>query len=135
MGRMKEELLMRDRPELIGGKKDDTGKPDISLIPYVALVHEARAFEDGQRKYSRYNFMQGFEVTRLAAACMRHVMKYLWENTFDSDSGVHHLGHARACLAMILALEANGNLTDNRYEDAKHVTNNPADRPVSYPTV
>ena len=99
----------------MSGMKHDQGKPDLSLIPYMALIHEAEAFMDGERKYGRHNFRKGFKTSRLAAAALRHVFAYYAGEQVAADSGVHHLGHARACLAMILQLEHDGAIDDDRH--------------------
>jgi hypothetical protein len=94
--------------------KHDKGKPDLSLVPYVAMIHEARAFMDGEKKYGRYNYLNGFTASRLVAAALRHIFDYMDGDDTAEDSGVHHLGHARACLAMILHLEETGGLVNDR---------------------
>jgi len=95
-------------------KKFDSGKPDLSLIPRVALDEEARAFMYGAEKYGRYNFHKGMEVSRLIAAALRHITAYNEGAELDIESHVHHLGHARACLAMILKQAELGTLIDDR---------------------
>ncbi len=52
----------------MGAKKNDNGKRDLSLIPMIALTKEAEAFEVGLRKYSRYNYCEGMEASRLISA-------------------------------------------------------------------
>lgn len=109
---------MKSRPELVqdGGTKFDQNKMDLTLIPLVALEQEARALMFGEKKYGRYNYTQGFEVSRLTAAALRHIYQYNNGDTFDSESGLHHIGHARACLAMLLHCEQLGTLRDNRFK-------------------
>lgn len=97
------------------GIKHDSGKTDLSLIPLAAIESEARALMFGEKKYGRYNYTAGFESSRLVAAALRHIYSYNNGSTFDSESGLHHIGHARACLAMLLHCEELGTLTDNRY--------------------
>lgn len=90
-------------------------KPDLSLIPPVALAHAAMAFEIGAAAYDPFNWRERAVETRTyIAAAMRHIGDYL-DGTRDApDSGVHNLGHAIACLAIILDCEEQGNLIDNR---------------------
>lgn len=97
------------------GRKDDTGKAPIALIPHVAMVEEAKAFEDGRKKYGTWNYMRGMAALRLMSAVFRHEWAWLWGELRAPDSGVHHLGHARAGLAMIMQLEEYGKLIDDRY--------------------
>ena len=96
------------------GTKHDTGKVDISLVPLVATEAEARALMFGEKKYGRYNYTQGFETSRLVAACLRHVLAYQNGEDTDPESGLSHLGHAKACLSMLLHCDQLGTLRDNR---------------------
>jgi hypothetical protein len=47
-------------------------------------------------------------------AALRHLNAWFDGEQEASDSGVHHLGHARACMAILLDAEATGNLIDDR---------------------
>ena len=98
------------------GSKHDNGKPDLSLVPFIAVSTEALALGFGEKKYGRYNYTNGFEVSRLTAAALRHIFAYNGGETFDLESGLHHIGHARATLAMLLHCEQLGTLRDNRYK-------------------
>lgn len=102
----------------MGGIKHDTGKADLSLNPYIALKEMALAFMWGEKKYNRYNYTQGFESHRLVAAAMRHLCEYQNGEDLDPEStiGSSHLGHALACIAMLLHCEELGTLTDTRYK-------------------
>lgn len=108
---------MKSRPDLVGegGLKHDDGKADLSLIPLIAIESEARALGFGEKKYGRYNYTRGFDVSRLTSAALRHIYAYNNGQDIDSESGLHHLGHARACLAMLLHCRELGTLKDNRF--------------------
>lgn len=84
------------------GVKHDQGKPDLSLLPYEFLEEVARAMMYGEKKYGRFNYQGGMEWHRPAAACLRHVTKWLAGEDLDSESGVSHLGHAGACILMLI---------------------------------
>lgn len=98
----------------MSGNKFDKDKPDLSLCPLPALEAMARAFMLGEVKYGRYNYLKGMDSHRLTAACLRHVLA--WQNGEDNDpeSGQTHLGHALACLAMLIDQQAKGVSTDTR---------------------
>lgn len=96
------------------GIKFDQGKAPMSLIPRIALVREAEAFEVGMRKYSRHNFCKGMEASRIIDALLRHATAWFEGEEFDTD-GQHHLGSVRACAAMILRTQELGTLIDDRY--------------------
>jgi Domain of unknown function (DUF5664) len=98
--------------------KDRFGLTKVSLskVPAVAIAHEAHAMMDGAGKYGAYNWREKAIIASIYIdACKRHLDAW-----FDArercapDSEVHHLGHARACLGIILDAEAVGNLIDDR---------------------
>lgn len=98
----------------MSGTKHDAGKPDLSLIPRPAAEALARALMFGAQKYGRYNYTQGFEASRLVAACLRHLLAWQDGEDCDTESGLSHLDHSIACLAMLLHCDSLGTLTDNR---------------------
>ncbi len=100
----------------MSAKKNDQGKVDLSLIPYVAQVEEAKAFMVGEEHYGRYNYCEGMEASRLMAALLRHANKWFNVEEFDPVDGQHHLGSVRACAAMILRQQELGTLIDDRYK-------------------
>lgn len=98
------------------GVKYDQGKPDYSLLTSAMLEPMTQALMYGERKYARGNFRAGFQNVRLTSAAMRHILAYLNREDNDPESGVSHLGHAMAALAMLLDNIAEGVSTDVRYE-------------------
>ena len=90
-------------------------KVSLSTVPAVAVAHEACALMDGARKYGPYNWRDKKVVARIYVdACKRHLDAWLEGQETAEDSGVHHLGHARACLAILLDAQETGNLIDDR---------------------
>lgn len=102
-------------------RKDDSSKPDLSLIPTVLLNEVAKGFQLGERKYGRDNYKAGLEATRLLAAALRHIYAVLDGEDLDPESGASHLGHAGCCLAMYLETQHLGTLKDNRYRKPEGV--------------
>jgi Domain of unknown function (DUF5664) len=95
--------------------KHDDGKPDLSLLTFEMLRPMTQAFMHGEKKYDRGNFKKGFVNTRLAAAALRHIYQWLDGQDNDEESGISHLGHAQAALAMLLDNQANGTSIEGRY--------------------
>lgn len=96
--------------DLIGVKK-----PRISLVPPTGIIHEAKAFENGAVKYGAYNYRdKKVQALIYVDAAIRHIYQWLDGEENAEDSGVHHLGHARACLNILLDAQVNGFLLDNR---------------------
>lgn len=90
-------------------------KPAMSSVPPGALIHLMKAMADGRRKYGHMNWRQKtVSSTIYYDAAMRHLMAWFDGENMATDSGVHHLGHAMACLAIILDAAANERLNDDR---------------------
>ena len=107
---------MPPNPKDIHGFK----KVDLSLIPDIAIYHGAHAFVDGAVKYGPYNWRDNAVQARVyIAACQRHLAYWAAGQETATDSEVHHLGHAIACLAILLDAQATGNLIDNRAKNLK----------------
>ncbi len=97
--------------------KDRVGatKAPLTLLPSVAVLHGAHAMSNGAAKYGAYNWRGHPVIASIYLdACLRHV--HAWHDGEEraDDSGVHHLGHALACLAILLDAQATGNLVDDR---------------------
>ena len=91
-------------------------KPAISLIPGPGLLHIASAFRDGATKYGPANWRNDpVSTSTYVDAAYRHILAYFdGRETSAEDSGVHHLGHAAACLCILLDAEEQGTLVDDR---------------------
>jgi hypothetical protein len=96
------------------GVKHDEGKAPLSLLTKESLEAEAYAFEYGAKKYSKNNYKQGLEWSRVLDAAMRHVVAFSSGESIDNESGLNHLWHAKACLAMLIYYYENKVGTDDR---------------------
>jgi len=101
-----------DNPKSIMGAT----KVPLHLNPATAAVHQAAAHADGAAKYGAYNWRSTpVAISVYVAAVKRHLDAYYDSSeTYAADSGVHHLGHAMAGLAILLDAEACGTLVDDR---------------------
>ncbi len=99
-------------------KKFDVNKIDLSLVPLLFIEQVALAFMFGEKKYGRYNFLsgKGMEWHRISAALLRHFFAWLWGEDLDKESGLSHLAHVGACLAMLVCYQSLGIGTDTRYK-------------------
>lgn len=106
-------------------------KPDLRLIPLAALIPEARAFEAGLPKYGAYNYL-GTEVRagQYVSAVLRHLLAWQDGEDFDPESGVHHLGCARANLGILLHGIAAGVFVDDRPHTLAMIAERVATSPV-----
>lgn len=92
-------------------------KPQLHLIPAVALIEEAVALKSGADKYGVNNWHEiGVKSSTYISAAMRHLLCWASGEDNDPDSGASHLAHVRACMAIVLDCEYLGNLEDDRPE-------------------
>jgi hypothetical protein len=103
--------MLGTNPKDIHGYK----KVDVSLLPSIAMLHGGHAMMDGARKYGPYNWRDNAVLARVyIAAAVRHINYWASGEELADDSSVPHLGHAIACLAILLDAQATGNLIDDR---------------------
>lgn len=105
-----------DEPDS-GNPKDAIGdlKPPLHLVPAVLDIQVAQAMRNGAEKYGPYNWREKKVRAHVyIAAARRHLAAWFDGEDVASDSGIHHLAHAAACLAILLDAEATGNLIDDR---------------------
>jgi hypothetical protein len=87
----------------------------LHLVPSPGLIATAQAMADGARKYGPYNWREeGVGATTYVSAALRHLRSWLDGEEQADDSGVHHLGHAAACIMILLDAQAVDNLVDDR---------------------
>lgn len=84
-------------------KKFDGDKLRMDLVPVEAIQAMARSFSYGAKKYGANNWKigGGLEYSRLYAAAMRHLTSWYNGEDLDPESGLSHLDHCMACLAML----------------------------------
>lgn len=106
----KSKALTPNPKDLFGNKK-----VSISKLPFVAIAHGAAAMMDGAEKYGPYNWRDKAVIGSIYVdAAMRHIMDWFEGQEKAKDSGVHHLGHAIACCAILLDAQANKCMIDDR---------------------
>jgi hypothetical protein len=89
----------------MSARKDDQGKPPLSLIPRTALWAEARVMAHGADKYGRDNWRGGMSWSRLIDAALRHITAFADGEDIDNGeggTGESHLANARCCLAFLI---------------------------------
>lgn len=90
-------------------------KPQLHLVPESFVIRVAQAMTDGARKYGPYNWREKqVRATVYISAARRHIGQWFDGEECAKDSGVPHLAHAAACLAILLDAIETGNLVDDR---------------------
>lgn len=104
-------------PKDIAGEK----KPPLHLIPLNAKIVLSMAMKNGKDKYGPFNWRDlDIQASAYIGAAQRHID--LWWDCGEEnakDSGVHHLGHAMATLAILYDALINGAIIDDRPPPSK----------------
>lgn len=103
--------------------KDAIGsqKLPLHLWPTTATAMGCLGLMDGALKYGRANWRSaGVRASIYFDAANRHLAAWFEGESADPDSGLPHLAHALACLAIIVDAEAAGLLVDDRQIPGGH---------------
>ena len=104
----------------IEGKKYDSGKPMMGLIPPLAEVELAKVLTFGAEKYGADNWRQVPDAQRrYMDAALRHLNSVRSGNlkdTGDGGSGLSNLAHAAACIMFLLEMEMFDEVSRSRQE-------------------
>lgn len=106
---------MTDLPDSSPKTVQGARKPACRAVPPIAIFEMGRAMEDGANKYGPFNWrVEPITASTYYNALQRHVMAWWDGEDYAEDSGLHHLSHAMACLAILIDAQACKVLTDNR---------------------
>lgn len=96
------------------GTKADGGKNRLDLLPFDALIEEARVMTLGAQKYEARNWEKGMAWSRLFGAALRHMFDWFLGQDKDPESGLHPLAHAACDIHFLLAYALRGTPGDDR---------------------
>ena len=92
-----------------------TNKIPMHLWPTTATAMGSLALLYGARLYGRSNWREaGVRASVYVSACQRHLAAWFENEDNDPESNLPHLGHALACLAILVDAQAANKLTDDR---------------------
>lgn len=101
--------------DLLGVKK----VPSFSVVPTTGMIYEELAMQDGAAKYGPFNWREHpVQAMVYIDALGRHIKAWVAGQEIDPKSGKPHLGHAKACIGIIIDAFETGNLIDNRPKNA-----------------
>jgi hypothetical protein len=84
------------------GRKFDGGKLEYGLLPPKALQATVEVLTIGAEKYARDNWKYVDDsLRRYFDALQRHIWAWKQGETFDPETGKHHLAHAMCCLMFL----------------------------------
>ena len=97
-------------------------KLPLHLWPKIASAYGCLGLLDGMLKYGRSNWrVAGVRASIYADALERHMGYWFEGQDTDPDSGLPHLAHALACIAILIDAQSSGQLTDDRQYPGGHV--------------
>lgn len=91
----------------VAGRKDDSSKPQLSLISRRAIEEEAKVMDFGARKYDAWNWSAGIKFSRVLSALLRHAFAYADGEMLDPETKLTHMAHVRCCAAFLIDYEKN----------------------------
>lgn len=103
--------------EKLSNPKDSVGikKAPMSTIPAPILLEVGLAMLEGARKYGRHNYRAvGVRSSVYYDAALRHLMEWWEGRDMDSESNIHNLTKAIACLVVLRDSQMIGNVVDDR---------------------
>jgi len=102
------------------GLRHNKGKNPLHLVPPSLVFAVGEVLEKGASKYAERNWEKGMSWCTVYGCLMRHIMK--WASPFHSDkdeeTGLNHLYHAAANIAMLIEYQFSHPSLDDR---PKHV--------------
>ena len=111
--RRDEEHLVQD--DATGGQKGQKISR-FDLIPPEVEDEFARVYGMGAIKYSDLNYLKGYPWRLSIGAAERHINLWKRGESYDAESGLHHLAHAMWHMATLMMFEWYGLGTDNRLD-------------------
>lgn len=109
-----------------GAIKDDDGKAQFHLTPFIAMEGAGRVLAFGAKKYEDHNWRKGMDWSRMFDAAMRHMVQFWQGQDNDPETGLPHINHALVCLMFLSEYQATETGTDDRYGSSELVVEQPA---------
>lgn len=101
-----------------GALRFNSGKLNLSYCPLSTQIAIASVFsvnsEENGGKYPDLNWMRGMKWSTPLNCVKRHIEAFASGESVDSESGMPHLWHALANLAMLVEYEVTFNEGDDR---------------------
>jgi hypothetical protein len=110
------EVRMKD--PVTGGEK---GMKDerFELLPWAALMEVARVYGYGAKKYAEHNWRKGYKWSLSLGAMLRHIALYATGESYDKESGRHHMGHVAFHCLTLITFEQEGLGSDDRVREGE----------------
>jgi len=99
------------------GRKFDSEKPKMHLLPPNATLEVAKVLTFGARKYDEENWrMLENAQKRYTSGALRHIFAHMDGELKDPETNYSHLAHAICCLMFKLELELENGKKEHKAE-------------------
>jgi hypothetical protein len=98
------------------GKKFDSDKIPLNLLPSDALFEIGRVLQAGKEKYGEANWAKGIGISRLLGAAMRHTAQFNAGEDLDEETKTLHIANAACNLMFAIWMMKNRPDLDDRWE-------------------
>lgn len=88
-----------------GGKRLNTGKLRLELVPTSSIRALAEVLQAGAAKYDDRNWEKGMKWTIVYACAMRHLLAWYDGEDLDPESKLNHLKHVLANISFLIEYE------------------------------
>lgn len=105
------------------GKKFDSAKAPMDLLPYESLEEVARVMQAGEAKYGTANWTNGIQTRRLISAAMRHIGQFNSGEDVDPETNTLHVANAACNLLFIIWMMKHRPDLDNRWAKKEESNN------------
>lgn len=96
------------------GKKNDSEKIRLELIPTEVIWSLGKVLTFGAKKYDDRNWEKGIAWSRVYGALQRHLNAWWGGESKDEETGFSHLWHALCCIVFLVTYEIRGVGKDDR---------------------
>jgi hypothetical protein len=109
---------MSENPKAVAAR--EALKPTFHAMPPLVIEQLGKVMQHGADKYGRYNWRdEPVKATTYYDAINRHLQAWFAGQTFDNDSGFHHLAHVAGCCLVILDATDCNTLHDDRLPERR----------------
>ena len=110
------------------GRKYDSEKPKLHLLPPKAVIEVGKVLTFGAAKYDPENWKKVPDLqNRYTSAALRHIFAHMDGEELDPETKLSHLAHAMCCLLFKLEIELEERLKEEEPREtdgSEHSTRN-----------
>ena len=104
------------------GRKFDSEKPKMHLLPPNATLEEEKVLTFGAQKYDEENWRKLENAQkRYTSGALRHIFAHMDGELQDPETNYSHLAHAICCLMFKLELELENGKNDSKEKELREL--------------